>query len=388
MSETGINSSGCIEITVTDIPDIAQLEAQWVQLETLASPSYFLSWGWTGTWLRWLPNSITPKLLMARRNGKTVGLAILVKNIQARRWLALPSRILFLNETGDADYDLLTIEYNGILLEPQHARETVTACLDYLRKQEENWDELVVSAADSGNPVLFVHDSLRIKVNRTLPSWFVDLDKIREMNKPYLETLSSNTRYQIRRAIRECEKFGDVEFSCAQTAEEALDYLSGLIELHQAYWTGKGKNGCFANPFFSEFHQQLIRHRFDSGEIQLVRIKLGKHIFGYLYNLTSDGHVNFYQCGFNYQLSGKLKPGMVAHYKAIEYNIANGNSIYNFLASDDRYKRSLSTDKHTLLWVSIQKRRLRFRLEDTLNSFISHCKHAARYGRKLYRQAG
>ena len=392
MGETVINSTGYVEVTVSDIPDIAQLETQWLQLATVVRPSYFLSWGWVGTWLRWLPPSIEPKLLEVKRNGDTVGLALLVKSRQARRGLILASNMIFVNETGDPDYDLLTIEYNGLLLDPLYARESAIACLDYLHKQEKNWDELIVRAADSSNqltdPELFEHESLRLKVTRTRPSWFVDLNEIRETNKSYLENLSSNTRYQIRRAVRDCEKLGDIEFSYAQTTEEALQYLSGLIELHQAYWTGQGENGCFANPLFLKFHQRLIRERFGLREIQLVSVKLGTHILGYLYSLVSYGHVNFYQCGFNYQLGEKLKPGLVAHYKAIEYNMASGNSIYDFLAGDDRYKRSLSTDKHELLWVSIQKNRLRFRLEDAFNGFVLNFKNTVRHRHKLYGQAG
>lgn len=383
---------GHIELTVTDIPDLSQLEAQWIQLETVAKPSYFLSWGWVGTWLRWLPDSIDPKLLAVKRNGDTVGLALLVKKRQTRRGLVLPSNMIFVNETGDPDYDLLTIEYNGLLLHPLYARESATACLDCLHKQHQNWDELIVRAADSNNqmvnPTFFAHESLHLKITRTLPSWFVDLNWIRETNKPYIENLSSNTRYQIRRAVRECEKLGNIEFSYAQTAEEALKYLSGMIELHQAYWTGKGENGCFANPLFLKFHQRLIRERFELCEIQLVRITLGSNVLGYLYSLVSNGHVNFYQCGFNYQLGAKLKPGLIAHYKAIEYNMVNGNSVYNFLAGNDRYKRSLSTDKQTLLWVSIQKNRLRFRLEDAFNGFVMYCKNTVKSGLNLYGQSG
>lgn len=223
MGETVINSTDHVEVTVSDIPDIAQLEAQWVQLETVVRPSYFLSWGWVGTWLRSLLPSIEPKLLEVKRNGDTVGLALLVKNRQARRGLILPSNMIFVNETGDPYYDLLTIECNDLLLDPLYARESAIACLDYLHKQEKNWDELIVRAADSSNqltdPELFEHESLRLKVTRTRPSWFVGLNEIRETNKSYLENLSGNTRYQIRRAVRECEKLGKIEFSYAQTTE-------------------------------------------------------------------------------------------------------------------------------------------------------------------------
>lgn len=392
MNGTGTSATDQIDVRVTKIPELSRLEGQWSGLEAVARPSFFLSWGWIGTWLRWMPDSMAPELLLATRNSETVGLAILVKSKQSRKGLVSASRTLSVNETGDLDYDLLTIEYNGMLIDPRYAVETAKSCLAYLDKQEQDWDEIIVRAADSRNPlidpVLFDQGKLRLKTIRELPSWFVDLGEIRATGKPYLESLSSNTRYQIRRAIRECEKVGDIDFTCAQTTQEALEYLSGLIELHQAYWTGKGQSGCFSNSLFLEFHQQLVRSRFDLGEIQLVRLKLGTHALGYLYSLVSDGQVNFYQCGFNYQLGSKLKPGLVAHYKTIEYNLANDYSIYNFLASDDRYKRSLSSGKHELLWGSIQKRRLKFRLENAYNGAVIKCKNVVRRGRSLRRSEG
>ena len=82
----------------------------------------------------------------------------------------------------------------------------------------------------------------------------------------------------------------------------------------------------------------------------------------------------------------KLKPGLIAHHKAIEFNYEEGMSMYNFLASDDRYKRSLSTNKDELLWVSLQKDELRFRLENALDGFLLNCKNIVRQGRKLYKR--
>ena len=50
--------------------------------------------------------------------------------------------------------------------------------------------------------------------------------------------------------------------NAAADVEEALDYLSRLKQLHQAYWTRRGKPGAFANEFFERFHRALIRERF------------------------------------------------------------------------------------------------------------------------------
>ncbi|MFQ5642240.1 MAG: GNAT family N-acetyltransferase [Thiogranum sp.] len=383
-------SADLIEVSISHIHDLPQLASQWQQLERKVKPVYFLSWGWTGTWLRLLPDTITPQVLTARYRDETVGLAILVRNTRSGRHLVTSAKTLVLNETGNPDYDLLTIEYNDFLVLKEYQTEITGACLKHLLNRLDDWDEILIRAADSGselaNPGLPGRCGLGLKISQEQPSWYVDLQALREGGKTYLDSLSSNTRYQIRRATRECEKCGELEFSTAGSSEEALDYLSRLSKWHHEYWRGKGHDGCFSNPFLLEFHQSLIRDRFEHGEIQLVRIRTGDTELGYLYNLVTDNQVFFYQSGFNYAAGKKLKPGLIAHYKAIEYNFEQGMSVYNFLASDDRYKRSLSTDRHRLIWVSLQKDRLRFRLENTLDTLLENCKDIARQGRDLYRR--
>jgi len=384
-------STDLIEVSVSETFEIQTLASQWMRLEISAKPAYVLSWGWVQTWLKLLPGTIRPRLLSAKYKGEIVGLALFVKNTQSRKKFLTPSKMLVVHETGDLDYDLLTIEYNDFLVQQEYQAEITAACLKHLNEQLADWDEILISAVDSDSPLtdpeLTRRFKLNLKTRKTLPSWYVDLEEIRRTGKSYLDSLSRNTRYQIRRAIRECEKLGELQFSTATSKEQALDYLSRLSEWHRIYWNSKGQDGCFDNAFFLKFHQTLIQDRFSHGEIQLVCLRLGTHELGYLYNFVKYGCVYFYQSGFNYEISRKLKPGFIAHYKAIDHNMEQGMSLYNFLASDDRYKRSLSTDKDELLWVSLQKDRLKFRIENMLDDSLENCKEMLRQGRNIYRKS-
>lgn len=392
VSSAETNLTGLIEVSISDTSDIQTLASQWMDLETSAKPAYFLTWGWVQTWLKQLPDTVKPRVLSAKYNNEVVGLALIVNSAQSRKPLFLSSGMLVVNETGDPYYDLLTIEYNDFLVKQAYRDEVITACLEYLDKQITGWDEILISAIASGSPLTDPGFSRRFKLNlkmqQKLPSWYVNLKKIRQEGKPYLDSLSKNTRYQIRRTLRECEKHGDLEFLTATSKEEALDYLSRLSEWHRIYWNSKGQSGCFENDFLLEFHQTLIQDRFDHGEIQLVCLRLGTSELGYLYNFVKDGCVYFYQSGFNYGISRKLKPGLIAHYKTIEHNMEYGMSIYNFLASDDQYKRSLSTDKDELLWISLQKDKLKFRIENKFNEMLENGKEILRHGRNSYRKSG
>jgi len=115
--------------------------------------------------------------------------------------------------------------------------------------------------------------------------------------------------------------------------------------LHQAYWQQKGLPGSFANPFFNEFHAELIRSHFAEGSIQLLRMSAGKAVLGYLYNFVDQGRVYNYQSGYDYELCQKQysRPGFVTHVYAVELNRTAGHHIYDFMAGDSEYKQLLGS---------------------------------------------
>jgi CelD/BcsL family acetyltransferase involved in cellulose biosynthesis len=47
------------------------------------------------------------------------------------------------------------------------------------------------------------------------------------------------------------------------------------------------------------------------------------------------------------------KPGLTCHQLAIERALASGADAYDFLAGDDRYKRSLMTASQVMIWVEL-----------------------------------
>src|SRR6185295_8626016 len=116
----------------------------------------------------------------------------------------------------------------------------------------------------------------------------------------YLESLGKNTRYNIRRSLKEYRRLGEPTLEEAGSVTQALEYLEHLSALHQSYWRGKGLPGSFANGFFDTFHSRLVETRFDEGVIQLLRVSVGDVVIGYLYNFVYRGRVYNYQTGLNY----------------------------------------------------------------------------------------
>jgi len=204
-------------------------------------------------------------------------------------------------------------------------------------------------------------------VRNESPRPYVDLDAIRRQRRGYLECLSANTRQSIRRAMRLYEDRGPIELTIAQSVEGVEAFLGRLEELHQAYWTARGRPGAFAYPMFSRLHLDLIRTAFAAGAIQLCRIAAGSTDIGYLYNLVWKGWVYAYQSGFHYERDNRLKPGLVSHCLAVEHALSCGHSVYDFMAGARQHKASLSTNQDHLYWIVIRRptgvARLRRQLE-------------------------
>ena len=341
-----------------------EVEPAWRNLERVALPAYFLTWGWVENWLALLPVAGAPKLALFRRDGEPVAGCFVGKHRVLRHGFGL-CRELFLNATGCPAWDQLCIEHNAVLCasEAESLAELVAALPG-------DWDELALPAlsrsAFPGSALAQPLPHFRLRIEREEPAPFVDLARVRASRTGYPGLLGSGTRAQIRRAQRD---FGELSVEVAADLRHAFDIYDELVALHQDHWQRRGQPGAFANTFFDAFHRRLITNRLADREIQLVRVRAKGTTIGCLYNLVSRGRVLFYQSGFPQFESPRAKAGYVVHAEAIRLNAAAGHSVYDLLAGEDRYKQNLATDTSPLVWARIQRPLMRFTAEDRLRSW-------------------
>lgn len=366
-----------MRVEFTELPPREQLERDWLELEAHSDSTFFTSWSWIGCWLSCLPSRIQPKLLRVTSGEKTLGMGLFVSRNFLRHRL-IPVKGLYLHATGDPLIDEITIEYNGFLADRDLQPIVVTQLLKYIVLHLKEWDELNLDGVTNIiRSMLPDFDGLHVSHQQRVCR-YVDLDEVRGSGGNYLSLLGQNARSNIRRSIKELTKQGPITLTAAGNVDEALDFLEGLKQLHQAYWRSRGLPGAFANVFFETFHKRLIRSRFDCGEVQLIRIKVGDRTLGYLYNFVCQDVVYNYQTGFDYTIAeNNNRPGLVTHSMAIEYNASCGHRIYDLMAGDSQYKQSLGTHAVDMDWVVLQRDRFKFRLEEGLRQI----KRRLRFGR-------
>lgn len=356
-----------VRFEISRFTDVDDLQRLWLELEERAVASFYLSWDWVGCWIR--EAGLAPTVLVGRA-ADTVVLLGVVTPATRRNVLPIGLHGLHLNMTGDDSTDIITTEYNGFLvargyegpLEPRAVSFLLSGVVVGGRRR----DELHLKNIAPDFVPAVVAGGCMIRQVQHKPSWYVDLAAIRSTGCQYLDSLSSNTRQQIRRSIRLYEKRGPLTAEPARNLIEAMSFLDGLKCLHQSYWNSRGQPGGFAFAFFDRFQRRLVETCHAHGTIELFKISAGSWTIGYLYNFVHRGHVYAYQSGFNYEADGRMKPGLVSHSLCIRRHLDIGSDIYDFLAGEHRYKSNLGQPGPDMIYLIAERRTLSLRLESAL----------------------
>jgi CelD/BcsL family acetyltransferase involved in cellulose biosynthesis len=343
-----------LSVDLTGIEGWPRLSGAWQQLHAQAQrPTFFLSAAWVDAWLAVYGSELDPALLCIRDGGDIVGMALLCRQVRRRGPLQVTR--LFFNTAGEGA-DSPVVEHNALLCAPGRRSMLTRVLMDHAAHQR--WDEFVLSGVRRDDWHLPAPGGGVMVSEDWHPSPYVDLNRVRATGGAWLDTLSANTRGQIRRSMRLYADRGPIQLDEAHDAGEAMTRLNTLIELHAARWEGRGKPGAFASDRQRDFHRRLIESDQADARTQLLRISAGPSLIGVLYNLRFGDHVSYYQSGFAYETDNRLKPGLVCHALAIEHALQTGAAEYDFLAaanSGARYKHSLANGSREMGRIKLQR---------------------------------
>lgn len=345
---------------LTPFHDCASVPAWWKPLFLVScNASIFLSEEWLQTWLDVYGREFQGLWVSWDEDQRIVGGCLLLTRTVRKRFV--PLRSLYLNATGEASERTPLAEFNDILHVSGYEDAITRDFLDLLNAIE--WDRLLLSGhQECGLLARLIPGLPAAEVEcETRAAPYVDLAALSDAT--FETSLTANTRSQIRRSGRlYAEKLGELSITVASSREEALHFLEGLAQLHNARWQAKGESGSFAHAAVLNFHRQFISRAWSSRVADLIRVSAGATVIGYLYNFTHLGKVYFFQSGFVYDADARLKPGMLTHSMSIEHYRRQGSREYDFLAGDAQYKRALAKHSRSLSWTTVYRDRpwLRF----------------------------
>ncbi|WP_157496926.1 GNAT family N-acetyltransferase [Hahella ganghwensis] len=341
-----------VEEKVIDQKHLAEIEVLWRELTPVSDHHFFTSWWWIGAWLR--TSVCDPRLLMFYHGENLVGAACIHYSEFKRNAFVWTQANL--NRTGETDFDQVWIEYNDVLAHPDYQLAVRQKLVEYVFNvkgvAEFRFGLSLTTALES-----MESNELECEFEFRTKGYLLNLRPEYADFEQLLPVFSSNTRSQIRRSRKAySNSYGELEVVQAANVGEALDFFDHAGRFHQRKWDDSG----FQNRNFKSFHHDLIANAFDAGMVSLLKVTAGDQELAYLYNFIYRGRVYFYLSGINYDLSGnQFKPGVLSHTLAISWYAAQGLDVYDFLAGDARYKRSLSDTEYDMALLSLKKKTIK-----------------------------
>lgn len=358
-----------ITVRLSPLIDRSAIAADWLELQERSDCSFYLSWGWIGTWLGLLPDAVSVHEVRALRDGAVVGLGLVARGPRPP-YGYVPLAAGHLHATGIGAIDRICIEHNGWLCDRRYGEETCQAMTRRLcgAIREGLFDEFHLPgvAPDFIDPDSA--EGLVVAAARQRIARQVDLVKVRKSAGGYESLLSHNTRNKLRRSAKAFRREGPLELGIASTVEEARDWFRELVAWHQRHWTSRGRVGAFGSAFAHRFHQQLVESRFPHGDVELLRLTVSGQPVAYLYMHLRRGVVHAYQAALMRFADNVRSPGLLLHKAAIEHYARRGEAAYDFLAGPDQYKKQLGTVDTTLEWLIVHRATRVLKMEDWLRA--------------------
>jgi hypothetical protein len=310
----------------------------------------FCSADWIAAWLETYGHEYRGRWLRWEDGGAVVGGCLLLTGRVAKGPLRLTA--LYVNASGEAPTRTPLVEFNDVLSLPGQ-REAIASDLA-ARLGELPWHILRACGYETRSVLARVVERLpsASMAHETSPAPYA---RLAGRGAADVEaSLTGSTGNRIRASRRTYEsRDGALAIERAAGEPEALAMLEALAALSNRRFAGKGVEGSFESEAVRAFHRRLVPRLLARGEVDLLAVRAGTTVVGYLYNFTSRGKVYAFQSGFRYEADSRIKPGLVCHAMALARYARQGAAEYDFLAGDGQHKRSLSTDSRTLAWTTL-----------------------------------
>jgi CelD/BcsL family acetyltransferase involved in cellulose biosynthesis len=307
------------------------------------SDNVFLTWEWVFNWWRVYEKNKELMILVVRSNRE--GIVAIAPFYLCRNksfntfWI---DEVRFIGTGEDVSPD-----YLDIIIRKGHEKGSIRAIVRYLCN-EPRWDVINLTDVLSTSSLAGTLKRLALinGLSFTKAHWatcpYINLPSSWE---EYLLGLSKNTRYNVRRRMRNVERRFKTRYLICQKTDEVDYAIQKLSALHRKRWVGKKSSRSFATKEYNAFHQAVARDFAKKGWLQLSCLELDGDIVAIYYDYCYKNKIYYYQGGFNPSLY-KYSPGIVLRAYVIQKAIERG------LQEIDLLKGAYD---HKYMWTSLNR---------------------------------
>lgn len=344
----------------------AGLIHRWNTLHARCEASIFLTPQWSRAWIETIGRDADPLVFEVFIDGDSV--AILPACTRRSRGVVWLELIGAAQSAGD-HLDLLALA--------KFENAAIEALLGHFENSPNGFDGLWLAnlRANSRFATKLLDWSSRrgfvgLENNRQqLP--FIDLP---DSFDAYLQTLSSNMRYHIRRRKREADRAG-AKMRKVRSPDEVALLIDEFLNLHQSRWQRDGKPGAFDGREKRRFLELFCKQAAQLGWLRGYVLDHNGQSLGALiaFHLQRRGY--FYQMGWTAS-KAVASPGALLLSDAIEQAVAEKLTVFDFLQGSEPYKSRWAASCATQRTVIIGLRRTA-RLAATAVGLKESCKSFA-----------
>ncbi|HET8538658.1 MAG TPA: GNAT family N-acetyltransferase [Anaeromyxobacter sp.] len=323
---------------VEDERGLDALEPEWSALLERSDASVFQSFEWLRTWWRHFGEGrpgARLHVVTVRGEGGLVAIAPLY--VQRVRLIGLAPfrRLLFL---GHRDSDYLDVLAARGLEEP--AADAVAAALAGRRRL---FDVAILEETPEGSragPLLAAALARRgFRVSRA-PDSPCPRTALARTWEETLARFGQSDRREVRRRLRNLQKEHRVELELVPAGDGVVPAMREFVEMHQERWARDGWWGAFADPAAAEFHVEVAERLAGRGWLFLAFLRVDGRRLVVNYGFSFRDAVAVYLPGAREvpPALARHSPGRVLHALGMQWAIAQGRTVYDFMRGAEAYK--------------------------------------------------
>jgi CelD/BcsL family acetyltransferase involved in cellulose biosynthesis len=162
----------------------------------------------------------------------------------------------------------------------------------------------------------------------------------------YLNSFSPKRRYELRLKRRRAEKLGNVQIRIFCPKPEELDsYLDMAFKIESEGWKGREESALLYNSRLQLFIRQYAALACEQNILRLCFFCINEKAVAMIIGLESKDRFWIIKIGYEEKWK-KCSPGMQLTLETIRYAFLNRLESYEFLGSDDSWKKDWTDSRH------------------------------------------
>lgn len=339
-----------------------RLRDEWIELHKKVAASPFLSWEWTDAWRKNLGGDREITILTAHRNDELIAILPLGARVEKILGLSMRRAGFLGEELGGADYlDLVAAEH----------------------EKDEVWSRILPELANESSIDAFsfeyvAADSAAAKnLGRVSGFGFRAFEAAVcpqiDLSAGWEQVLrGARRRDNFKRRLKKLEKLERFEFRSVTATDEIAAAFERFAELHERRWEADGGSEATGLPQLMDFHRDVVAPLAERGLVRFDELWVEGECRASVYGLDDGRTFFYYNAGYDLDWADR-SVGLVLIGCSVRAACERGNSIYDFLRGDEKYKFDWSNTARKLVTLKLNRPRiasLASRMRESLRLFV------------------